>query len=183
MKKFVFALVLLILLLTPCFEAAAQTGDSPGVFDTTGFPQWAKDLRRFDIIAFGTFPFSMMFTSFFYDMYRWNNANRMDFSAEGRRYAPWPFRSAGAIEWTNTEFRNTILLAAGLSLVFATVDLIIVRSRQNRERGIIESLPSPGTVYITRRPFEEVDDLEEEPPGAEDTVDIEEIVIDELPPE
>jgi hypothetical protein len=121
--------------------------------NTTGFPQWVRDMRRWEIVAFGTFPFSMVFATFAMDMIRWNNANNMDFSSEGRRYAPWPFRSAGAIGMSNEEFRNTLFLAAGLSITVALVDMFIVRTRRDNERRRLESIPS-GVVEIDRRPIE-----------------------------
>ena len=161
MKKFLFMIILFTLFFAPLSQAAAQQTDDPPeslvFFDTTGFPQWAKDLRRFDIIAFGTFPFSMFFVNFFYDIYRWNSANGMDFSAEGRLYAPWPFRSAGGINKTNVELRNTIIMSAGLSVVLAIVDLVIHKNRQKRELNRIQSTPPPGIINIIRTPGEDAE--------------------------
>jgi hypothetical protein len=124
-----------------------------------GFPQWAKDLRRWDIIAFGTFPFSMFFVNFFYDMYRWNKANGMEFSSEGRRYAPWPFKSAGAVELTGREFRGTIIFAAGLSIVFAFTDLFIVKMKRKKAT---ETEPPPTGSYTVNKTQYEDDATEEE---------------------
>jgi hypothetical protein len=155
-KKFIFTVILFLLFFAPLTQAAAQSDSSEPlvVFDTTGFPGWGKDLRRFDITTFGSFPFSMLFVNFFYDMYRWNNANGMDFSAEGRLYAPWPLRSAGGIEKTNAEFRNTIIMAASLSVVFAIVDLVIHKNKQKREFNRIQSIPPSGAFNIIRNPYE-----------------------------
>jgi len=168
MKKIFFIIIVFTLFLGPLFQASAQSDDSSSnsqvVFDTTGFPQWAKDLRRFDIVTFGAFPFSMLFVNFFYDLYRWNSANSMDFSAEGRRYAPFPFRSAGAVEKTSTEFRNTILFGIGLSVTIALFDFVIVKIRRDMQRRL-EKPPPSGSFVIERRPVGEIvpDDTEEEP--------------------
>jgi hypothetical protein len=155
MKKNIFIIILFIFILSPFYQAEAQTSDTADeeeiVFNTTGLPQWVKDVRRWDIIAFGTFPFSMFFASFFHDLYRWNNANGFDFSNEGRRYAPWPFKSAGAVDLTSQEFKRNILIAAGFSVVFAFIDLLIVKIRQNRERRRIESKPPSGGTYVIER--------------------------------
>jgi hypothetical protein len=121
--------------------------------NTSIFPQWVRDMRRWEIVAFGTFPFSLFIATFTIDMIRWNNANGMDFSTEGRRYAPWPFKSAGAVGMTNAEFTGTLFLAAGLSITVALVDMFIVRSRRNNEQRLFESVPS-GVVEIDRRPIE-----------------------------
>ncbi|MDR1839229.1 MAG: hypothetical protein LBQ93_06575 [Treponema sp.] len=181
MKKIFFIIIVFTLFLGPLYQASAQSdgssSDSLVVFDMTGFPQWARDLRRWDIVAFGSFPFSMFFVNFFYDLYRWNNANSMDFSAEGRRYAPFPFRSAGAVEKTSTEFRNSILFAAGLSVTIALADFIIVKIRRERQRRL-ERPPPSGSVVIERRPAGEIvpdEETKEEffPSGETDIFDTE----------
>jgi len=123
MNKIIFWILIFTFMLFPVFQSAAQnTGAAnSGAEDTLSLnnnelPQWVKDFRRWDIIAFGTFPFSMFFASFFTDLYRWNNANGMDFSSEGRRYAPWPFKSAGAVNLTSQEFKRNIILQPGFPL-------------------------------------------------------------------
>ena len=170
-KNIIFSVILFTLFFAPLSEAAAQASENSRslvTFDMSGFPQWAKDVRRFDIIAFGSFPFSMFFVNFFYDFYRWGKASGMDFSAEGRRYAPWPFASAGAVGKTNIEFRNTIIMAASLSLVFATVDLIIHKNKQKKEMERIQSIPPPGVINITRNQDETIE-TEESPPDEPST--------------
>jgi len=157
MKNVIYIIIIFSLLFTPCFQAFAQAnqGDSiPGIFDTSDFPQWAKDMRRFDIVAFGSFPFSLFLVTFATDMFRWNNANGMDFSEQGRQYAPWPLKSAGAVGMTSGEIQRTLWLSVGLSVVVALVDLIIVKIRDDSERRRTESQPS-GSVIIDRRPIEE----------------------------
>jgi hypothetical protein len=154
MKKIFFAVIFIFLLLSPVLQASAQSSSDSAavVFDMTGFPQWAKDLRRWDIIAFGSFPFSMFFVTFFYDIYRWNNANGMAFNDEGFRYAPWPLKSAGFVEMTGEEYKRTIVMAACLSAVIAVTDLIIVKIKRDKERRRIESIPS-GSVIIDKSPY------------------------------
>jgi len=184
MNKIVFSLILFILILSPLCRAAAQssviTEDEIKAFNTTGFPQWAKDLRRWDIIAFGTFPFSMFFATFFTDLSRWNRANGMNFSSEGRRYAPWPFKSAGAVEMTSQEFGRNILLAVGISVSFAFTDFIIVKIRQSIERQKLENRPpSGGTVTIERRSDESAEaekkpEVHEIPADINDSVNLSE---------
>jgi hypothetical protein len=162
MKNFIYKLIIIVFLLTPALEAYAQSEDEsnlPQVFETSGLPQWVKDFRRYDIVAFGSFPFAFFFTNFFYDLYRWNSANGMDFSAEGRRYAPWPFRSAGGIEMSSREIQRVILIAAGISLAIALIDYIIVRVKRDRELRRLESISSGG-VSVDRRTEEETDETD-----------------------
>jgi hypothetical protein len=159
MKKTLFCVipVLLVLLLIPLTPLRAQTNSAALVsatFDTSDFPQWAKDLRRFEIVAFGSFPFSMFTTTFIMDSYRWNNNSGMSWSEEGRRYAPWPFKSAGAVEMTSREHEMTLAIAAGLSAAVALTDFIIVQIKRQKARKRAESLP-PGTAIIIKRPWPE----------------------------
>jgi len=158
MKKLFFLAVFFSLFLNPAFETYAQslstTEPSTSKFDMTGFPQWAKDMRRFDIITFGSFPFSLFFVSFIMDSVRWYNENRWDMSEQGRRYAPWPMKSASAYEMSNNEYAQMFLIAAGLSLCIATIDLLIVHSKRNKERRRLESLPS-GSYEIEKKPYGE----------------------------
>jgi hypothetical protein len=172
-KNIIFTVIFFSIFFAPLSETAAQITEEPSkplvTFDMTDFPQWAKDFRRFDIIAFGSFPFSMFFVNFFYDFYRWNKANGMDFSSAGRAYAPWPFKSAGAVEKTAFEFRSTIIMAASLSIVFAAVDLYIHKSKQKKELERIQNIPPSGSVNIIRSQ-DVTDEAEEHPPDKpEDT--------------
>jgi len=172
MRKFHLT-VLIFLLLVTAFQLDAQTsagntgsGNSSGNSDSgntnsntldTGkpvFPQWAKDLRRFDIIAFGSFPFAFFTATFYSDIYRWNQANGMDFSEEGRRYAPWPLKAAGAIEMTKEEFERTLIIAASISLSVALADFVIVKLKKMKERRRIESIPA-GSAIINVKPMNE----------------------------
>jgi len=130
------------------------TNKTSAAFDTTGFPQWAKDLRRWEIVAFGSIPFTMFFSTFGMDMYRWSNANGMDFSDEGRKYAPWPLKSAGADVMDSGEFETVLKIAACLSVSVAFTDLIIVQVKRYKARKRAEALPA-GTIIINRKPWPE----------------------------
>jgi len=169
MKKFIFSAVFFILLLTPLFRSYAQSlsASEPTqvTFDTTGLPVWVKDLRRWEIIGFGTFPFTLFAVTFITDMILWGNENGMDFSAEGRRYAPWPFKSAGGIEMSSQDFQRSVLIAAGLSMTLAFIDLFIVISARNKEQRRLENAPS-GSFTIEKIPPDEGED--DDPPLQDD---------------
>ena len=155
MKKIFFLIVLFSLLFNAAHKAEAQalsaTKPTESTFNSSELPQWAKDLRRFDIITFGIFPFSMFFVTTVTDLIRWKDANNFNFSEEGRRYAPWPLKSAGAVEMTNDEFTRTLYIAAGVSAGFALIDLLIVNIKRANERKRIESRPS-GSYEIIKTP-------------------------------
>jgi hypothetical protein len=96
----------------------------------------------------------MLTATFAMDMYRWNNANGMDFSSEGRRYAPWPMKSAGAALMESREQEMVFIIAASLSVGIAMTDQIIVQIKRYRARKKAEALPV-GTVIITKTPWAE----------------------------
>jgi len=146
MKKIFFLIILVSLLFNAVYKTEAQslstTKPTESTYKTSDLPQWVKDFRRFDIIAFGIFPFSMFFVTTATDLIRWKNANNFNFSEEGRRYAPWPLKSAGAAELSNEEFKKTIYIAAGVSLGLALIDLTIVNIKRAAERKRNENQPS-----------------------------------------
>jgi len=163
MKKIFFLIILFSLLLNTAHKASAQslstTKPTESTYKSSDLPQWVKDIRRFDIITFGIFPFSMFFVTTVTDTLRWRDANGLDFSEEGRRYAPWPLKSAGAVEMTNDEFTRTLYIAAGVSVGLALIDLIVVNIKRAVERRRMESIPS-GSYEIVKTPYgtQEADD-------------------------
>jgi hypothetical protein len=97
----------------------------PEPYKAEEFPLWAHDLRRAEIIAFGSLPFALFFVKAAIDSYRYAD-NDWD-----RRYAPWPLKSAGAIEMDEDQ-RVAALVAAGFgSVLLAFVDHIILSMRRN----------------------------------------------------
>jgi len=149
MKRFFFFLFVLLFFVT-LFNAYSQTTGDAGMtstqFDMSAFPLWAKDLRRGEIVAFGSFPFMYFFSNFGYDAYRWaNHDNDM-------RYAPWPFNSAGTVGKTTDEKIITLGIAAGGSILIALVDYGIMRYKRYRLEREQSSHPV-GSPEITRRPL------------------------------
>jgi hypothetical protein len=149
----------LLLLAAAVLRMPAQTTPiSPSTSAATELPQWAKDLRRFEIIAFGAIPFAMFTATFAMDMFRWsentkaNGMNFLDFSDAGRRYAPWPLKSAGAVAMESDEQKLTITIAASLSIAVAVTDYIIVQVKRNKARKRAEALPA-GSSIIIRKPL------------------------------
>jgi len=156
MKKVFFLIILFSLLFNAAYKAEAQslstTHSTESTYKSSDLPQWVKDFRRFDIIAFGIFPFSMFFVTTVTDLIRWRDANNFDLSEAGRRYAPWPLKSAGAEELSNEEFKKTIYIAAGVSLGLALIDLTIVNIKRAIERKRNENHPS-GSYEINVTPY------------------------------
>lgn len=127
-----------------------QTGTTLNQFDSSGFPQWANDLRRAEIIAFGTFPFTMFTATFAMDTWR---ASRHNWDG---RYMPWPLKTAGAVEMTNQEHELVIAIAGISSLALALTDFVIIHIKRHKARQIALQLPE-GTPIIIKRPLSEAD--------------------------
>jgi len=151
--KTVAAYFFLFVLLFFSFSVLHAQTTSPPVsslpssqFDMTGFPQWSKDLRRGEIIAFGSFPFAYFFTTFSYDSYQWAT------HGWNTQYAPWPIKSAGAVEPSKGQKLNLVWIAAGGAAVIALVDYGIVRYKRYQQENEIKNLP-PGTPIIIRKPL------------------------------
>jgi hypothetical protein len=145
MKKII---ALLLLLTVAAFLAPAQTNTTSTTSEPPAMPQWAKDIRRWEIILFGSFPFSMFTVTTIMDTIRWSN-DWNDMS-----YAPWPLKSAGAVPMTSEEHIQTITIAVGVSAAVAFADLIIVQVKRQKARRRVEALPV-GTAIITRTPLPE----------------------------
>ena len=100
-----------------------QSGESQSIFANS--PQWVKDLRRGEIVFFGTLPLTLFFTRTMVDLYR------MGTHGWDQRYAPWPFQSAGAIPMSTGEILLTFGIALGASLSISIADHLIVQSKRN----------------------------------------------------
>jgi hypothetical protein len=108
--------------------------NSPSSMPPASF--WLKDLRRAEIVAFGSLPLTIFWTSFVMDMYRcavhgWDN-----------RYAPWPFKGAGAVAMDGAEVKMMFTFAISSSLAIALIDHIIVRVKRAKvQRAAAASAP------------------------------------------
>jgi hypothetical protein len=156
------ALCFVLLLICLGWQIKAQSEEIlPSTeFDTSEFPLWAKDLRRAEIVAFGSLPFTMFFATFAMDTFR--------FASNGGnfRYAPWPFKSAGAMDMDSRQRTQTIITAAAVSVVISLVDYFIVRYKRTKAEEAAASM-SPGDPIIIRKPWPERGSAPPEPPAGE----------------
>ncbi|MDR2601647.1 MAG: hypothetical protein LBC53_04250 [Spirochaetaceae bacterium] len=130
-------------------------------------PQWLKDFRRGEIVAFGSFPFAWFLTTLFVDLSR-SAAHDWD-----SLYWPWPAKPAGAVELSSQEYKITLSIAAALALTVALTDHLIIKNKRAYERQRKERSP-PAQAVIERRsifPAQETGDEEnagvEKPPENE----------------
>ena len=96
----------------------------PGHSIFANSPQWVKDLRRGEIVFFGSLPFTVFFSRTIMGLFR------MGSHGWDRRYAPWPFASAGAVQMNNNELILMFSVAASASLIISVVDHFIVQKKR-----------------------------------------------------
>ncbi|MDR1212005.1 MAG: hypothetical protein LBK40_07230 [Spirochaetaceae bacterium] len=122
---------------------------SPLEASPSEFPLWARDLRRAEIITFGAVPFTMFFSIFAVDSYRWATHDR------DLRYAPWPFKAAGAVGMSERQQLFCFGAAIAGAMTIALADHLILRAQRSREARRIEELPPGDPIIIRRIPPEE----------------------------
>jgi hypothetical protein len=126
--------------------ATAAAGALPEPYKAAEFPGWARDLRRFEIVTIGAFPFAIFYTSFSLDLLRFIGGTSMGFSISnlGRAnpfvfkdvdafdlsYAPWPVKSSSSYVTNSDEKAFTIIMGAALALGIGITDYLIVKARE-----------------------------------------------------
>jgi hypothetical protein len=140
--------LLMLLLMLPQITLRAQTQNAAKTVEDEKqeFPLWVRDLRRFDIIAFGSFPFSFFVAGFAVDTYRASQHNW------DTQYSPWPLNMGGSIARSTDEHLITLAASAGISMVVALVDHFIQRGKRNRAAREAARL-APGDPIIIRAPW------------------------------
>lgn len=118
MIKLITVVLLLVVFITiPLFSGDSLPEYEP--YEDDEFPQWARDLRRSEIIFFGTIPFTFFLSSISYDFYRfaYNDYNEAFAPAILGNKTP-PIR-------TNDEKLQIILVSVSLSGVLALADYLL----------------------------------------------------------
>ncbi|MBB6478986.1 hypothetical protein [Spirochaeta isovalerica] len=125
MKSRIIAFVLLVSFTSmACF---GQETDIPAPYRPDEFPQWTLDLRRAEIVTFGSFPLSFMVTALVYDLtylaidsYNYNNdSNLYD-------------RASFASHRTQDDITRLLLISGGVSLTIGLADFIINKVKQKK---------------------------------------------------
>jgi hypothetical protein len=140
--------------------AGQTTAGTESTVPNIEFPQWSKDLRRAEIVAFGTLPFSWLVSTVTMDILR---TIEHDGSQD---YWPWPLKPTGAPTMTNDEFITTICVALGISAAVAIADLIIIKYKQKKAETLKLQNPQREPIII-RRPAANLDDETAAVPNSE----------------
>ncbi len=107
----------------------APAAHTPAPWKPEELPPLLNTLRRGEILFFGSLPFSFFYTFEVYDVYR--------FAASGfdPLQAPWPFRAAADIQYSDAEKGWLIASAVVVSLGVAVADFLVRESRESRRAG------------------------------------------------
>lgn len=135
-------------------ETTETKEHTPVPYTKTEFPLWQRELRRFEILAFGALPFVTMLSFWGYDMIR---------SAKHPKdpgYYPWPLKSPDkAVPLTEKEQRTVFFTAVGLSIGVAVVDITYRAIKRAVEKKRLERenlfADDPITFTPTTLPIED----------------------------
>jgi hypothetical protein len=150
------ALLFVFLAFAVRLPAQSPGGNSPRPFaanilpdtqSSSEFPLWARDLRRGEIVAFGSFPFTLFFSTIAVDSVRYFQHSR------DSKYLPWPFKGPGAVEKSRDEWKKTLIIAAASSMAIAVIDFTIVQVKRGREKERVERKNGGGIIEIIRSPI------------------------------
>lgn len=152
MKKFLFLIFAFLILVKPVsLFAADSSSSSSGAWDDLNPPQWLKDVRRTEIITFGSLPFVTLWTTVGYSLAVLGEFhNPLDKSADG---------------FDEDDQMNIIKISAATCLGLGAFDLgfnlikraIVKKRGQKKEQHAIEVLP----FSVQQR---EQDDMNPPPP-------------------
>ncbi|MDC7235267.1 MAG: hypothetical protein PQJ58_18690 [Spirochaetales bacterium] len=102
------------------------------------FPQWAHDLRRFEVITIGAFPLSYILTSLVYETVKFATDNERGFSIYSEK--------------SQKDLSILLMSSGAISIGIATADLIIGKTKQKKlEKQNYTEIPA-------QPPEEETDD-------------------------
>lgn len=118
------------LLVSPVFGADNKTTN----YDDIQFPQWTKDLRRTEIITFGSLPFVTLWTTLGYGL-----------AVKGSFHNPLDKSTSN---YTQEEQKQIMMIAASASLALGLTDLAInlitrkiAKNKQDRIQKNINVIP------------------------------------------
>jgi hypothetical protein len=128
MMKIKLLLLVCVLTLAPLFAARGEEPvKEPVPYKEDEFPQWLKDLRRAEIVFFGTLPFTLLVSIQGYEIARFYIHD------QDPLYTPWPFRSAQAPPYTFDEQMVIIGSAVVLSGILAFTDYLLGKISHREE--------------------------------------------------
>ena len=122
--------IALFCLLLVCFNLSARGEESehvPEPYTEEEFADWMHNLRRFEIITFGTLPFTFLLSFFIYDVAR--------YVASGYESDYRPISNPNPVHYTNSEKIGIVIAACSASVLIALTDFIIGTVREGRGKS------------------------------------------------
>ncbi len=103
----------------PSTSAIQKEEKKPQPYSEDEFPRWLRELRRGEIVFFGSIPFMLFFSFEGYDLYRYFS------NGMSPAYSPWPFRGYNAVPYTNGEKLGILVSSLSLSFILAVSDYLL----------------------------------------------------------
>lgn len=137
----VFISIIILSLTSPAFAEDASTSTTPAPYEENEFPNWAKDLRRTEIITFGSMPFVTLGVTLGFGTYQYATGATDSF--------PNPFNKSSSAFTTDQQF-NILKISALISLGLGITDYIInLLQRLNSEQRLKKIQDSKEKVIVT----------------------------------
>jgi hypothetical protein len=130
MHKVRTSLCIFVLLFASLQLTFGEEIKEPVPYKEDEFPQWLKDLRRAEIVFFGTLPFTLLVSMQGYEIARFYIHD------QDPLYTPWPFRSAQAPPYTFEEQMTVVGTALVISGLLALADYILGKINHREEEAI-----------------------------------------------
>ena len=138
MKKLLcFLLALIVVSVSVPQRAYCAASEEPVPYEDSEFPQWALDLRRFEVISLGSVPFAMIGVTLIYGAIEINRGNRSSM--------PNPLNPGDFGEYGQLKVLGMTLLTG---VCIATIDLTANKIKKYRQRKEMERINASKQVDI-----------------------------------
>lgn len=116
--KAVYILIILLLFFS-IFSVFGETLPVYEPYKEEEFPKWALDLRRAEVIFFGTIPFTFFASSLSYDLYIYTS------NSFNSKFTPALFGNTTPPILTNNEKVQIIMVSVSFSAFLAVLDYLL----------------------------------------------------------
>jgi len=169
-KKMIFLVLLIVMICSVC-TAETATNTTPEPYTKNEFPMWAKDLRRTEIISFGSLPFVTLGVTIGFGSYKYATGELASF--------PNPFNKSSATYTTDEQMKIielSAVISVGLGLTDFVINSIMRANKENRlkkiqdskEKVIVTPLTAEDAAALLRRNAAEQPDSDQKQQNADD---------------
>ena len=123
--KYMFRFTAAVLLIFFVLPTALHAQDSYEPYTEDEFPDWALDVRRFEVIMIGAVPVTMLVSILGFNIYKSVDA----YIADPTNFSLVDAFSASA--WDDDERKTVLAIGVSLSAVIATADYLLGRREKN----------------------------------------------------